>query len=533
MHVKYFLLYSPLGGMAALKCSNSTFAALLPSNASLNFATPVAQNASFGGGVQNPEFPSPAINLPALCAVSVNVKSSNSSSFNFGLFLPDSWNDRTIATGNGGFGGGINWPDMGRFSHYGFAALSTDTGHISNASDGSWALNDAETRTDWGYRAMHSSVQLGRQLTEAYYGGNSSIKHSYYSSCSTGGRQGLKELQMFPEDFDGVLAGAPAWWTTHLQTWTVHIGLQNLPSIGDGYIPASLFPTVLAEITRQCDPQDGVKDNIISDPYGCNFYPEALLCGGNTTSCLTTPQIQTLYQIYNDWVDTNQTFVFPNFALGADPTALAGTGSISPLGSAYVQDFLLNDPTWDPLALDYSTVQLADRIDPGNANADSFDLSAFHARGGKLITYHGLIDELIPTGSSTYYYKRVLETMAPKGVALDDFFRLFLIPGMHHCAGGEVAPWYIAGAIQDVNGTDYSVPGFMDARHDAVLAMMAWVENGTAPAEIVATKFVGDDVRKGVERQRPLCVYPKMARWDGVGDVDIAESWSCKEVWKE
>lgn len=186
--------------------------------------------------------------------------------------------------------------------------MSTDTGHNSFSQDGSWALNK-EKLTDWGYRAMHGSVVLAKEIVQAYYGCES--KYSYYSGCSTGGRQGLKEVEMFPEDFDGVLAGAPAWWTSHLQTWTVKAGLYNLPTTSAHHIPPTLFSVIGAEVLRQCDGTDGLVDSIVSNPKGCDFVPEALLCQSNVTNqtkagCLTVPQVETLYQIYNDYVETNQ-----------------------------------------------------------------------------------------------------------------------------------------------------------------------------------------------------------------------------------
>jgi feruloyl esterase len=210
----------------AFECTASAFSGLLPLNATVNFAAAVPAGGSFNH--PSPEFPINDTGLPALCAVSINVISSPESSFNFGLFLPEKWNKRYMASGNGGFGGGINWNDMESNVLNGFAAVSTDTGHLSQVFDASWALNKPESIIDWGYRAMHESVVMGKQITEAYY--NCQIQYSYYSGCSTGGRQGLKEVQMFPEDFDGVLAGAPAWWTSHLQTCSLEASKKPLNS---------------------------------------------------------------------------------------------------------------------------------------------------------------------------------------------------------------------------------------------------------------------------------------------------------------
>ncbi|MCJ1414123.1 hypothetical protein MMC32_000448 [Xylographa parallela] len=518
----------------AYQCTPSALTHVLPANASILYAIPNGPNSTFGNPY-NPGYPTNATNLPPFCAVLVNVTSSPTSSFTFGLFLPDQWNDRFLAVGNGGFAGGVNYLDMGAGLQYGFAVISTDTGHNSSSFDISWALNEPEKRIDWGYRAMHGSIVLAKQLVTAYY--QCSIRYSYYSGCSTGGRQGLKDIELYPEDFDGVLAGAPAWWTTHLQTWTIKLGTYNLPVNASSHIPVSLFPVISAEVFRQCDGLDGLVDGIIVDPRRCDFYYEALLCTptSNASACLTSPQIDTLYHIYNDYVDTNQTFVFPHLELGSEaqwPVLLGGSAP-NALGTEYVQYFLLNDPHWPYTDFSYATVQLADALDPGSPNADDFDLSPFHAHGGKLLQYHGLSDALIATGSSVYFYTHVLRTLLPRGVALADWYRLFLVPGMQHCGGGvNNAPWYFAGAGQA--GTlatpgVHGVPGFADARHDALLALMAWVEQGVAPEAIVATKFGNDTVADGVLRQRLLCPYPSTPVYGG-GDVDSAASFRCGAV---
>lgn len=204
--------------------------------------------------------------------------------------------DEIRANGNGGFAGGIDWSTMGNGVGYGFASMSTDTGHLSGSGNGSWAYQAPEALNNWGYRAMHGSVVLAKQIVSAYYPKPSAF--NYYNGCSTGGRQGLKEAEIFPEDFDGIVAGAPAWWTNHLQTWTVKVGTYDLPAGAPHYIPPPLFEVIAAEVLKQCDPQDGVTDQVIQDPSRCKFRPEALLCASNFTNgtaskCLTSPQIST------------------------------------------------------------------------------------------------------------------------------------------------------------------------------------------------------------------------------------------------
>ncbi|KAI1320506.1 feruloyl esterase B precursor [Xylariaceae sp. FL0255] len=516
--------------LVSADCAFNTFTSILASNAnaSVNFAVAVPENGTFsaGGGVGATS----ATQLPALCAVGINVKSSSNSSYNFGLFLPDTtWNERFMVGGNGGFSGGIQWSGMGMMAQYGFATMSTDTGHNSSGTDSSWALNH-ESVVDWGYRAMHGSIVLSKEIINAYYSDTDGITYSYYASCSTGGRQGLKEVQLHPDSFDGVSVGAPAWWAPHLSASTLWLGLLNYPEGAPNYIESSLFPTIVAEMKKQCDPQDGLVDDIVSDPFGCNFDFDTLLCSGhNSTSCLTPTQLETLYKSYTNWVDTNQTFVFPGIALGADPSFLLGS-NISSLGYGYYQYFVFNDPNWDYLDFTYKDVIIADALNPGDANANDFDLSPFYNLGGKLLHYHGSADPLIPTGSSIYFRKKVQQALQPEGTDLNDFYRFFLIPDMGHCSGSVTGPWYIAGGSQSVTGATHSVPGYEDPKHDIILAMMNWVENKTAPNSIIATKFVNDTVSLGVQSQRPLCLYPEQAKYVS-GDPNVPESWECQSLY--
>ncbi|KAL4902903.1 hypothetical protein BDW74DRAFT_186564 [Aspergillus multicolor] len=529
----------PAGLALASNCDPSFFTPYLSSNASLVYARTFTENDTFVGPMGN------YTGLPEYCALYVNVSSSATSSYEFGLWLPTTtWNKRYMAYGNGGFTGQIAFADMAPGLNYGFAVISTNTGHnstVQEAGDAAWALDNPETRTDWGWRALHGSVELGKTLTEAFY--NGSIDYSYYAGCSTGGRQGLKSVQMFPDDFDGVLAGACAWWTTHQQNWDLKIALDNLPNDGAGHITADLMDVLATEVLAQCDEADGLKDNIIMDGYACEFRPETLLCdspNANASTCFNAAQLETLYQVYGDWIDTNQTFIFPSFAWGSEAQVsqmiITSDDQLdAPSGIAYPRDFVYDDATWPGESLDYETIALSDRLDPGNATADKFDIRPFQSRGGKLLHYHGFADGEIPTGSSIHYYKQTLATLKPLGIDVDSFYRFFLIPGMQHCTDSvHDAPWYIAAANQpgsltgdNESDTVYGVPGFRDAKHDAVLALMAWVEEGIAPAELVATKFVDDTPAKGVQAQRRLCPYPLVAKYVG-GNWNTTESFRCE-----
>ncbi|CCD51779.1 hypothetical protein ACHAO1_007262 [Botrytis cinerea] len=537
------LLLLSLAGLATLShaltpnCSVATFEAIVPPNATVVLVQEVSQNATFTVPVADTGFPTDPARLPALCAVQIEMPTEAGTTFNYGLFLPKNWTGRFLTSGNSGFAGGVNYLEMGAGASYGFAAMSTDTGHDSSVfGNASWAV-DPEAVTDWAWRAMHLSVVAAKEVVEAYYSKN--ITYSYYNGCSTGGRQGLKEVEEFPGDFDGAVVGAPAWWTVHLQLWNVQTSLYNYPTTAPGYIPNQMFSVIAAESLKQCDPQDGVTDNIISDPRGCHLRIETLLCAGNTTTdCLTPDQLDTLYHYYNDWVIGNQTFVFPHFEIGSE--GLWGGGSSPDLD--YPQYFLglgtnFTADDWDPEYL----VALSEALNPGNATADNFDLSPFYKKGSKIIHYHGMADNSIATASSVYFYEHVLRTLKSQGIDLDDFYRFFLVPGMEHCSGTpstQNAPWYIGGTTQaSVIGDDsagywiHSKPGFDNAQHDVLLALIDWVENDTAPTQVIATKWNDESTLDYVINQRPICMYPQQAKYVGTGNTSVAANWECQSIY--
>ncbi|PYH95299.1 feruloyl esterase B precursor [Aspergillus ellipticus CBS 707.79] len=512
-----------------LTCSSSFFSSIIPSNATLNYVNHVPQNGSFGDRWANEN----ATALPEGCAVSVNVPSSNVTGYNIALFLPTSWNTRFMATGSGGYGGYTSWSEMSRLAQYGFAVISTDTGHSSGEPDGRWAYHHPEMVIDWAWRALHGSVVIGKDLTASYY--DQPAEYSYYSGCSTGGRQGLKEIQAFPEDFDGALIGAPAWDISVLAPFVAWFGAQNSPLNSSHHLSYDLVSALRSEIVRQCDPQDGLTDGIIMDPRACDFRLEAMLCksSSNSSSCLTPAQMETARRLISPWVDVNATYVFPTFPLGADlhiasfdnPSA-TGTQWGS-LGTDWIQYWVLNQSeSIDWVNLNYYDVtELSASINPGDAVA-GVDISKFQQRGGKIIHYHGYADEFIPTDHSRNYYDHVNQVFAQSGVDLDDFYRFFQIPGMAHCYSSDTAPWYIAGSLQNLDDNSFGVPGYDDRHHNSILALLAWTEKNEAPDYLIPTKYNNDTASQGVEIQRPVCPYPKKARYTG-GDVKSPDSWKC------
>ncbi|KAI1373869.1 tannase and feruloyl esterase [Hypoxylon crocopeplum] len=511
----------------------------LASNATIISAVPVKLNGSYG----DPEVfqglpPMFTTGLPDLCAVQVNVTSSESSSYIFAMFLPSKWNSRFLTVGGGGAGGYINYLDMGVGVHYGFATMSTNNGHHGSPFDVEWTYKSPEKQIDWGWRAIHGSVELGKHLIEGYY--SKDIQYSYYSGCSTGGRQGLKEAQISADSFDGMLIGAAAWWTSHQVSWITKVSKDYYPTDDPKSIPTEFFSTIIAQtVLAQCDEADGVKDGIVSSPEKCHPEFSVLSCenpGVNTSACLTALQLEILAKVYADYYVGSE-FAHPGLELSLEPGwsqfIFPPDAPIS-FGLDYLRNAVLEDLDWPLEAYNDSVYEYTKNlVISKDMDADNFDMSPYRDQGGKILMYHGLSDPLIVTRGSSYFYDQV-KLATGKSHPITNWFRLFFIPGMMHCLGtvpGVDAPWHINGAGQNwAIGSDvYSVPGFQDPKHDALLALMEWVEGGKAVDQIIATTWHNSTVpSSGVWKQRPLCPYPKSAMYNGVGDVNDAQSWNCE-----
>lgn len=342
-------------------------------------------------------------------------------------------------------------------------------------------------------------------------------------------------MQISPDSFDGVLIGAPAWQTNHLNNYITQVGIYDLPVGSPQYVSPLEFPIVANEVVRQCDTADGVRDGIVSAPQLCNFDFKKLECGKgsslNSTACFSKLQVETIKKVYGDWRAKSGKLLYPGYTLSSENQWFTVLGGVAPtgFGVGYQRYFLYDDPLWQWQSFTEDTVAHAKKHDISRATADKYDVSQFRSRGGKILMYHGIADGLVGTKGSELYYNRTLEAM---GKNVDDFFRLFLVPGMQHCLGTVAdAPWYFGAWSQATTiGTgEWSVPGFKDARHDALLALMAWTERRKAPDQIIATAWKETyKPASGVLQQRPLCPYPKMAKWDGRGDVKVAKSWKCR-----
>jgi feruloyl esterase len=454
-------------------------------------------------------------NLPAFCRVTGVLKPTPDSDIHFEVWLPaEKWSGRFEGIGNGGFAGSLSPAALGAAVLRGSAAAATDTGHTGAATDASWALGHPQKVTDFGYRAIHLTAEAAKSLIVAFYGDGP--RHSYFDACSNGGRQALMEAQRYPADYDGIVAGAPAYQWTHLMTGSAELA-QLYAADPASYIPPAKVATLETAVLAACDLLDGVKDGVISDPPKCRFDPVPLLCkGADSDSCLTAPQLAVVRHLFAGSRDSQGRQIEPGYSPGGEngPAGwiawITGRRPNEAEGIAYGTQFYRNmvyeDAAWTPLHFNVGRgVQSADDKLAAILNATNPDLSQFQARGGKLIIYHGWNDPAIPAQGAIDYYQSVVAKMGARETA--SFVRLYMVPGMQHCSGGPGATAFDA-MLPDIE---------------------RWVETAAAPGAVMATKFKTEGNRaSGVLRTRPLCPYPQTAQFDGKGNPDEAASFTCK-----
>jgi tannase/feruloyl esterase len=505
--------------------------------------------------VPNTNPPQVIKNLPAFCRVTALLIPTSDSAIRIEVWLPETtWNGRFLGTGGGGFQGTITYNELVSGIQFGFAAANSDLGTGSSgcsplfcgsagnmgnpeaiafgdpAAPSTGLFGHPERIKDFGYRAIHLMTVRGKEIVNAFY--RQSARTAYFAGCSTGGQNALMEAQRFPEDYNGILAGAAAFNRTHLHmaglsTW------QNTHATPGRFIQPGQMTLINQAVLAQCVGQDGgvATDQFLTDPRDCKFDPKVLQCTGSNLppACLTVEQVTTMQNYYAGTIDprTHQ-IINPGSERGNE------TDNILALGLAFAER--LPEPPFDGLFYwvfgpsfgnptgtpNYATFDFdrdVDTVDDKLAkvlNATSTDLSEFNERGNKLIMYHGWADPLIPSQSSINYFNALVghgggDAVQPVGLGgandklarIQKFARLFMVPGMYHCSGG---------------------PG--PNVFDAITPLINWVENGVAPETIVATHFA-NTTPPTVDMTRPLCVYPKVAKYIGSGDTKSAANFTC------
>jgi len=469
-------------------------------NATITMAQPVGAGeftppAGRGGAANNSYR-----NLPAFCRIGATLTPVSDSEIKIEVWLPVAgWNGKLEAVGNGAWAGSIGVADLAAALRLGYAATGTDTGH-TGGNPATFTIGHPEKVIDFAYRAVHEMTVAAKALVGAYYG--TGPKFSYFNGCSTGGRQAITAVQRYPNDFDGVLAGASAMNVSHLQgnqAWTGQVSHQD-PA---GYIPATKYPALHAAALNACDFLDGVKDGVIENPRACKFDPGVMLCtGAEGLSCLTAPQVEVAKKIYSGVTNSaTGKSIFP----GLEPGSEMGWNSLSgaqPLAlSVEVYRYLVHkNADWNFAAFNADTdIPLAEKTIGPMMDAVDPNLQPFFDHGGKLLMYHGWADPGVSPGNSVNYYQSVVDTL---GVArTSKSMRLFMVPGMGHCGGGD--------------GTDV---------FDKIGTLDQWVEKGMAPDSILASHAKAG----AVDKTRPLCPYPQKAQYKGSGTTDEAANFTCR-----
>ncbi len=477
--------------------------------------------------------------LPEYCKVSGLIYPA----INYEIRLPTkNWNNKFYMAGCGGFCGRLLSDSKGftNAMNYGlkrnYAVSTMDSGHYGQSStDSRWAYNNRQSEIDWGYRAVHETAVITKLVIESFY--NNKPEKSYFAGCSTGGRMANMSAYRYPNDFDGIISGAPALNYTNLVgiyfTWLTN---KNTDDNGNLIINSEEADLVGKKVLETCDEIDGVKDNIIDVPEACNFNTETLLCPSYINNpkeekCLTRKQVDTLNLLYEGPKNSHgEKLTNARLMFGSEsswPTWITGpymSGKPSqfwlPLyggkksATHYYSDSFLkymafkeDDKAVDgPLNFDFDRDPARLKFMGEIYNSDKTNLSAFKKRGGKLLIWHGLSDTAIPASSSIAYFDKLAK--ANGGIEkTQDFTRLFLMPGTDHCA---VLPAH----------------GIRDNGFDALTALENWIENHQAPEKLMLTKFKGDGT---TDWQRPSCPYPAKAKYDGKGDPYSAASFSCIE----
>lgn len=455
------------------------------------------------------------------------VKARVAQAVNIWVTLPmgGKWNGDLRSQGGGVFAGSVGAETNA--AALGYMGIQTDTGHSAFFLDGSFAMAspgvaNTALMEDFAYRSEHLMAVLGKQLAKAFYG--QAPNKSYWFGCSTGGRQGMMMAQRYPEDYDGILAGAPAIHWDRFQAqqiWPQVVMRQDL-----GYVlsaPKQALATSRA--IAACDAADGVTDGVIDNPSSCAYNPVSdttitkAACSSSDNTCLSVAEANVMQKIWGGARNASGVQLWPGTSRGATTVSMAGTTPF-PAATEQGKYWVYLDPNWDWAMLTYANYEAffnktVAMIGP-LIGTDNPDLSAFKARGGKLISYHGWADPLIMSEGTVQYFQAV-QTKLGGATAVNSFARLFMVPGMGHCNGGD-GP--------NVFGQEGTAPQ-ADSDHDIFKALVKWVNTGTAPDKVIATKYTNNDATQPILRSRPLCAWPAVAKYKGSGSTDDAANFSC------
>jgi hypothetical protein len=500
-----------LAGTAALAALHTQMAVAAPCaqltdlklpHATITSAESVAAGAfkaaaSGGGGPGGPA--TDYGHLPAFCRVAGTLRPTADSDIRFEVWLPAAgWNGKFVGTGNGVWAGSIVLASMAEPLAKGYATMATDDGHQGSPLDGSFAAGHPEKLVDFGYRAVHETTVAAKALIKAFY--EKAPSRSLFVSCSTGGRQGLMEAYRYPKDYEGISAMAPANPMVGLMVASLWTGVATLKDPAS-HIPPPKFALVHKAVLQACDARDGVTDGIVSR-LGCDFDPQVLQCkGGDGPDCLTAPQVVALRAIYAG-VRNARTgeLIYPGFEPGSEgmlPLLTMGPEPF-PVATTFFRALVFQDPKWDFRNFDYDhDVERSMQLGHAVLDVPPSGVDAYLNSGRKLLLSHGMADGLIPTRSTLNFYTAVTQH---GGAKESDNTRLFLVPGMGHCGGGD-GPSVI----------------------DTISTIDDWVATGHAPQRIIARNPPG-----ATPRTRPLCPYPQQAVYSGQGSTDEEQNFRCE-----
>ena len=470
-------------------------------------------------------------NMPAFCRVVASVKDAPDSDVRVELWMPnEGWKGVFHVNGNGGYAGilNYNYGAMEAAIRRGYASAETNLGTApATPLDGDALIGHPDKWKDWGMLGTHDAAVAGKQIAKAFYGAEA--KRSYYTGCSTGGQQGLIEAQYYPQDFDGILAGAPVVNRTwgHAVAVTSYQAANLKP--GHKLSNANLSLLTKSAVAACGGNGNGLKsDPFIADPLACNFDPAALTCKGAAgNDCLTPEEVETAKDIYLGPADQNGKPLFYGELPGSE-SGVFNWGFLEAPGNAPGEpgfDGLFKwvfGPKWDWRTFDVvrDMAEVDRKLGPDLNGAVTGDLTRFRDRGGKLILFQGWADPIVPIGQTVSFYKELASKLGGEKKA-QQFAQLFMVPGMGHCGFGTGPDRFDSSAYGGLQ------PPALDAEHDIFTALSYWVEDGVAPAQVIATAFVGGDQAKGIAMQRPLCPYPQRAWYKGDGDTKSAANFVC------